>query len=103
MVRSKEKRMNSVGTDEKKPSTGSKTVALKLVCDARPLELFLKLLQFFIESGKAVVDSAVELPKEAVRIESDVYATGTGELRVTLYPSDALLQFMSALITSDKN
>ena len=49
MVLVKEKQMNSIATDEKKPPIVSKTVALKLVCDARPLELVIKLLQFFVE------------------------------------------------------
>ncbi|MFD2112044.1 hypothetical protein [Thiorhodococcus fuscus] len=68
---------------------------LKLDLDARPFELFAELLQGALQAREGAVDLP-DLPTELVRVESDHGAAAAGELRVTLYPSDALLRFAAA-------
>lgn len=91
--------MNSTDTGEKKPpAVGG--VNLVITLNPAPFQSFTKILQCFIESGNAVINGG-DLPLEVARVETDAYAAGTGELRVTLYPSDAFLRYAATLFAGN--
>lgn len=69
-------------------------------CDANPLLLFTKLLQLRIK----VSERPINLPhfrSKLFRLKRDASPASAGELRVTLYPSDALMKFCTTLLARD--
>ena len=65
--------------------------------DSSPLKSFLEILQTALEVRNRPLGQG-DLPTELGRVDSSD-STSAGELRVSLYPSDALLRFASALWT----
>jgi hypothetical protein len=74
--------------------------SIELQCDASPLTAFIELLQCALESRKRPLGRG-DLPAELARLEAGDDATRAGQLRVRLYPSDALLRFAAACWAGD--
>lgn len=78
----------------------NKTARLVLTVDRRPISDFLKLIEVLSEFTQLSFDLS-DLPFELVRFERDDRAASAGELRVVLYPSNALLGFVAAFFTGN--
>jgi len=75
----------------------SKTVTLKIVPDAKPILLIIKLLCRAVNISKTPIELGEDL-SELVRIETDHGSARAGELHVTLYPSDRFLRHAAAFL-----
>jgi hypothetical protein len=73
---------------------------MEIICDAQPLISFAKVLERFLEFRKGTLCLG-DLGFEVARVDSDVGSTGTGEVVVRLYPSDALFRFAGAVLAGD--
>jgi hypothetical protein len=71
-------------------------------CNTKPLMGYIALLEHLIELGKLSFDLS-DLSFELARIDTYNSATSTGELFITLYPSDSLLCFVAAALAGDTN
>ena len=69
---------------------------LKITANTEPLMLFKELINFL----NFPLDLS-KLPEKFFRVEIDDRATTTGELLVTFYPSDLLMNRLAALSASD--
>ena len=71
-------------------------IELSIKCDARPIMLFIKLLESCLQASKGRFNF-IDFSFELVRVEMDDRSAGAGELIVVLYPSDAFFRFATTL------
>lgn len=79
-----------------------KTLTLNCNTNTKPLMGYIALLEHLIKLGKLSFDLS-DLSFELARVDTYNSATSTGELLVTLYPSDSLLCFIAAALAGDTN
>lgn len=74
-------------------------MTLALRADTAPIDGFIRLLE--LAKLPEATFQIGNLPSELVRIENDLGAADTCELTVRLYPSDALLRHVAAVLARD--
>jgi len=70
---------------------------LTLRVNEKPFLLLIEVLQSALEARKLRLNVG-DLPAEIGRVEVNHSATSAGELTMTVYPSDALLDFAAAVL-----
>lgn len=75
-------------------------IYINLKVDTKPLVLFIKLFDSILKVFNRNINTG-DFSFELARVESNFSPTGTNELLVTLYPSDAFLRFLPACGTRD--
>lgn len=77
-------------------------LSISVRCDSSPILLFAELLKRAMQTSERPFGLG-DFTFEPCRVESDYGAAATGELLVTLYPSDAFLRFAAAHFAGDFN
>ena len=75
---------------------------IKLKVNEQPLMLFIKILERFLKVNNRPIDIS-NFNFEVTRVEVDNSSTNTGELSITLYPSDAFIRFVTTFGTTNFN
>ena len=75
-------------------------IKIQISTDTKPLELFIKLLKAISQLPESRIIVG-EFPSKLARIETNPSPTDANILSITLYPSDALLRFVSTFGAGD--
>jgi hypothetical protein len=78
----------------------TRTYKIKLICDASPALLFMKLFNDALSRIVGPINIG-DCPKDVVRLEQYPSPAGTDEVFVSLYPSDAFLRFAATVLAGN--
>jgi hypothetical protein len=93
---------NSLLEADMTTDTKKDTASIEISADTRPIMLFIKMLESVLQAGNSRINLS-DFDSKLVRIEMDSSSTGTGEITVTLYPSDTFLRLAVTLCAGNFN